>query len=87
MKARWAEHIVRLGENRDAYSVLVGKPVRTRPLGKPRHERGENNIETNFEIIGEEGLDWNDLDQDRDQCRHLVNSNDPSGSIKYGEIC
>jgi hypothetical protein len=32
-----------MGENRHAYSVLVGKPEGKKPLGKPRH-RWVNNI-------------------------------------------
>jgi hypothetical protein len=31
----WAGHIVRVGEKRHAYRVLVGKPEGTRPLGRP----------------------------------------------------
>jgi hypothetical protein len=33
-----------MGERRNAYSVLVGKPEGRRPLGRPRH-RWEVNIE------------------------------------------
>jgi hypothetical protein len=32
-----------MGESRGVYRVLVGKPERKRPLGRPRH-RWENNI-------------------------------------------
>jgi hypothetical protein len=32
-----------MGERRETYRVLVGKPEGKRPLGKPRH-RWENNI-------------------------------------------
>jgi hypothetical protein len=31
-RMRWAEHVVRMGEERNEYRVLVGK----RPLGRPR---------------------------------------------------
>jgi hypothetical protein len=37
-----AEHIARMGEIRNAYNILVGKPERKRPLGRPRR-RGEDN--------------------------------------------
>jgi hypothetical protein len=31
---RWTGHVERKGEKRDAYSILVGKPERKRPLGR-----------------------------------------------------
>jgi hypothetical protein len=34
---RWAGHIVRMGETRNAYRILVGKPEGKRPLRRPRH--------------------------------------------------
>ena len=33
---RWAGHLARMGEGRVVYRVLVGKPERKRPLGRPR---------------------------------------------------
>jgi hypothetical protein len=33
---RWAEHIARIGEKRNAYRFLLGKPERQRQLGIPR---------------------------------------------------
>ena len=42
-RIRWAEHVVRMGERRSVYRVLVGKPERKRPLGRLRH-RWEDNI-------------------------------------------
>jgi hypothetical protein len=35
-KMRWARHIARIGEKRNAYRILVGKSERRRPLGRPR---------------------------------------------------
>ena len=32
-RMRWAGHVARMGEERGVYRVLVGKPVRRRPLG------------------------------------------------------
>jgi hypothetical protein len=32
----WAGHVARMGQRRDAYKVLVGKPEEKRPLGRPR---------------------------------------------------
>jgi hypothetical protein len=35
-RMRWARHVARMGEKRNAYRLLVGKPEGTRPLGRPR---------------------------------------------------
>ena len=42
-RMRWAGRVARMGERRDVYRVLVGKPEGKRPLGRPRH-RWEDNI-------------------------------------------
>jgi len=36
-RIRWAGHVARVGEEREVYRVLVGKPEGKRPLGRPRH--------------------------------------------------
>jgi hypothetical protein len=36
-RMRWAGHVACMGEKRNAYRVLVGKPGRMRPVGRPRH--------------------------------------------------
>jgi hypothetical protein len=36
-----AGHVARMGEKRNAYRLLVGKPEGKRPLGRPRRRRGE----------------------------------------------
>ena len=33
---RWMGHVVRMGERRGVYMVLVGKPEGKGPLGRPR---------------------------------------------------
>jgi hypothetical protein len=33
---RWAGHVARMWEKRNAYRLLVGKPEGRRPLGRPR---------------------------------------------------
>jgi hypothetical protein len=38
---RWAGHVARMGEKRNAYRLLMGKPEGKRPLGRPRHRWGE----------------------------------------------
>jgi hypothetical protein len=35
-KMRWVGHVARMGEKRNAYRLLVGKPKGKRPLGRPR---------------------------------------------------
>jgi hypothetical protein len=35
-RMRWAGHLARMGEERNAYRLLVGKPEGKRPLGRPR---------------------------------------------------
>jgi hypothetical protein len=35
-RIKWAGHVARMGEKRNAYRTLVGKPKGKRPLGRPR---------------------------------------------------
>jgi hypothetical protein len=51
----------------------VGKPEGKRPLGRQIH-RWVNNIKMDLREIGWDGMDWIDLDEDRDQWRALVNT-------------
>jgi hypothetical protein len=37
-RMRWAGHIAQMGEKRDPYRILVGKPVGKRPLERQRHK-------------------------------------------------
>ena len=60
------------GDRRGVYRVLVGKPERKRPLGRPRR-RWEDNIKMDLQELGFGGMDWNELAQDRDRWRALVN--------------
>ena len=41
-RMRWAGHVARMGEERGAYSFLVGKPEGKRPLGRPRRRWVDN---------------------------------------------
>jgi hypothetical protein len=36
MRMRWAGHVALMGEKRNVYRILVGKPEGKRPLGRPR---------------------------------------------------
>jgi hypothetical protein len=35
-RMRWAAHVARMGEERNVYRVLMGKPEGKRPLRRPR---------------------------------------------------
>jgi hypothetical protein len=41
-RMRWAGHVAPMGEKRNAYKVLAGKPERKRPLGRPRRRWVDN---------------------------------------------
>ena len=60
-------------ERRGVYRVLVGKPQRKGPLGRPRR-RWEDSIKMDLQAAGCEGMEWIDLAQDRDRWRALVNA-------------
>jgi hypothetical protein len=72
-RMRWAGHVARMGEVRDAYNILVGRPERRRPLGRPRH-RWVDNIKLDLREIGFGDVDWINLAQDRDRWQVLVNT-------------
>jgi hypothetical protein len=55
-RMRWKGHVARLGENRNAYRLLVGKPEGKGPLGRPRR-RWVGNIRMD---LGE--VEWGDVD-------------------------
>jgi hypothetical protein len=35
-RMRWTENVARMGENSNAYRIIVGNPEGKRPLGRPR---------------------------------------------------
>ncbi|KAJ4445733.1 hypothetical protein ANN_12418 [Periplaneta americana] len=70
-RLRWAGHVARMGESRNAYRVLVGRPEGKRPLGRPRR-RWEDNIKIDLREVGSDDRDWINLAQDRDRWRSYV---------------
>jgi hypothetical protein len=67
-RIRWAGHVARMGERRNAYRLLVGKPEGRKPLGRPRH-RWVDLVEAGWGDV-----DWIGLAQDRGRWRALVNA-------------
>jgi hypothetical protein len=70
-RMRWARH--ELGEKRNMYRLLVGKPEGKRSLGRPRC-RWIDNIKMDLLEIGLNVVDWIGLAQDRNSWRALVNA-------------
>jgi hypothetical protein len=62
-----------MGEKRNAYRILVGKPEVKRPLRRPRHSWIDN-INMDLLEIGLGLVDWIGLARDRYTWRALVNS-------------
>jgi hypothetical protein len=62
-----------MGEKRNAYRLLVGKPEGKRPLGR-RRRRWVDNISMELGEVGWRDVDWIGLAQDRNRWRALVNS-------------
>jgi hypothetical protein len=72
-RMRWAGHVARMREKRNAYRLLVGKPERKRPLGRPIR-RWVVNIMMALGEVGWGDVDRIDLAQERNRWRALVNS-------------
>jgi hypothetical protein len=80
---RWAGHVARKGEKRNAYRLLVRKPEREIPLGRPRR-RWVDNIRMDLGEVGWGDVDWIGLakDMNRSSCEFGI---EPSGSMKCWE--
>ena len=65
--------MVRMGEERGVYRVLVEKLEGKRPLGRPR-SRWVDNIRMDLQEVGCGYMDWIGLAQDRDRWRTLVSA-------------
>jgi hypothetical protein len=62
-----------MGEKRNTYRLLVGKPEGKRRLGR-RRRRWVDNIRMDLVELGWSDVNWIGLAQDRDKCRALVNA-------------
>ena len=67
-RLRWAWHLARMEESRNAFKMLTGKPTEKRHLGRPMR-RWED-----LEEIGVNAGNWVDSAQDRDYWKALVNA-------------
>jgi hypothetical protein len=76
-RMRRAGHVAYIGEIIGVYRVLVGKPERKRPLGRPRR-RWEDNIKKDLQEVGCRSMDW--LNIRTGDC-----GKEPSGSIPCGK--
>jgi hypothetical protein len=65
-RRRWAGHVARIEEERNAYSILLGKPGGKGPLGRQRRRWVDNN-KLDLRETGWGVMDWIDLAQDRDK--------------------
>jgi hypothetical protein len=54
-RMRWEVHVARMGEKRNAYRILVGKPEGKKPLGRTRH-RWVDNIK--MDLREDDGVVW-----------------------------
>jgi hypothetical protein len=66
-------HVACMGEMRNMYKILVGKPEWKRPFLRPRR-RWEDNIRMGLREIGWELVHWMHLAQDRDHWWAPVNT-------------
>jgi hypothetical protein len=72
-RMRWVGHMTRMGEKRNMYRLLVGRPQGRRQLGRLR--RGWiHNIKMDLLEIGLGVVDWIGLVQERYRWRALANS-------------
>jgi hypothetical protein len=81
-RMRWVGQVARMGEKRNVYWLLVGKPEKKKPLGRPRR-RWTDNIRMDFGEVGWGDVDWIGLAQDRNSsCEFGIELSD---SIKCRE--
>jgi hypothetical protein len=67
---RWAGHVARIGDKRNACRLLVGKPEGKKPLGR-RRRRWVDNIRMDLGEVGCSDVNWIGLAKDRCRWRAL----------------
>ena len=70
---RWDGHVARMGKGEVCTGFWWGNLREKRPLGRPRR-RWVDNIKMDVQEVGCGGMEWMELDQDRDRWRALVNA-------------
>jgi hypothetical protein len=65
-KMRWTANVTRVGENRNVYRLLVGKPEGKKPLDRAKR-RWIDNIKMDLLKMELGGVDWIGQGQDRDK--------------------
>jgi hypothetical protein len=70
---RWAGHVARIGEERNVYKVLMGKPEGKRPLGRLRR-RWEDAIRMDLRETGWGSVECIQLAQNRNRWRTFVST-------------
>jgi hypothetical protein len=70
-RMKWAEHVARMGEVRNACNILVGKTEGKRPLRRPRR-KWENNIRMNLKEMRWKAVDFIHMVQYTNKCGRLL---------------
>jgi hypothetical protein len=65
--------VARMGQGRNGYRFLMGKPKGKRQLERPR-SRWEDGMKMDLREIGWGGVEWIHLAHDRDRWRAVVNA-------------
>jgi hypothetical protein len=71
-RMRWAGHAACMGEKRNAYRLLVGKPEGKKPLRRPRR-KWVDTIKMDLGAVEWGDVDWIGLAKDRNRWRSLLN--------------
>jgi hypothetical protein len=71
---RWAGHVARMGEGRNVYRILVGKPEGKDHLKDQGVDGRMGPKWTLGRLVGRGGVEWIQLAQDRDRWRAVVNA-------------
>ena len=69
-----------MGERRNTFTGLVGKPEWKSPLARPSH-RWQNNIQINPEEVRREGVHWIYVALGRKKCYSMVTNHNMWGIL------